>query len=73
MNKLMVWIAVLLGLGFVALAALYLMVPAGGLPTYIPGYLTGSDHIHTTHALASLVVGLLLWAYAWFASAKKVS
>ena len=59
-------IAGLLGLVAIALAAYYWLTPAGGLPTFLPGYEAGSDHIHSTHALGSLIIGLVLLALAWF-------
>ena len=59
-------IAGLLGLVSLALAVFYWMTPAGGLPAFLPGFEAGSDHIHTSHALGCLVVGLLLLVVAWF-------
>ncbi len=59
-------IAGILGLVFLALAAVYCLTPAGGLPSFLPGFEAGSDHIHVTHALGSLVVALILFAIAWF-------
>jgi hypothetical protein len=59
-------IAGILGLVFLALAALYVLVPAGSLPAFIPGFEAGSDHVHVTHALVSLVIALALFALAWF-------
>jgi len=42
------------------------LVPAGSLPAFIPGFEAGSDHVHVTHALVSLVIALALFALAWF-------
>jgi hypothetical protein len=58
----------ILGLVFVAIALVYWLTPAGGLPTFLPGFEAGSDHVHLTHALGSLVVALALFAVAivWF-------
>ncbi len=58
----------LLGLVFLALAAVYWLVPADGLPTFLPGFQAGFDHVHVRHALGSLVVALVLFAIAilWF-------
>jgi hypothetical protein len=52
-------IAALLCLAFLALAAVYFIYPAGSLPSFLPGFEAGSDHIHSTHALVSLVVALI--------------
>jgi hypothetical protein len=58
----------IIGLVFVAIALVYWLTPAGGLPTFLPGFEAGSDHVHLTHALGSLVVALALFAVAivWF-------
>jgi hypothetical protein len=68
MTRIVPLLAGLLGVVFLALAAVYWMTPAGGLPSFLPGFEAGSDHIHLTHALASLIVGLALFALAiiWF-------
>ncbi len=72
-NKALVSISIILGLIFVAVAIYYWMVPAGSLASFMPGYLDGSTQIHFKHGLASLIVGILLFIFAWFKSAKKNS
>ena len=61
-------ILVIFGLVFIATALVYWMTPAGGLPRFLPGFEAGSDHVHLTHALGSLLVALALFAIAivWF-------
>lgn len=61
-------ILVIFGLVFIAMALVYWMTPAGGLPRFLPGFEAGSDHVHLTHALGSLLVALALFAIAivWF-------
>ena len=66
-------IAGLLGLIALALAGYYYLTPAGGLPAFLPGFEAGSDHIHTSHALGCLVVGLVLLAAAVFAWVQRPS
>ena len=66
-------LAVVFGLGFVALAIYYWVTPADTLPMFVPGYDAAMTSPHIKHGIASLVVGLALLIYAWFASAKKVS
>jgi hypothetical protein len=66
MTKPVPLIAGILGVVFLALAALYGLTPAGSLPAFIPGFEAGSDHVHMTHALVSLIVALLLFVFAWF-------
>lgn len=71
MNSFFTILAGLLGLIGLALAAYYWITPAGSLPTFLPGFQAGSDHVHTTHALACLVVGLVLLAASWFAWSRR--
>ena len=72
MNKrIWAWISLLLGLACVCLAILYWITPAGSLPAYLPGYSAGSSTIHFKHGLASLILALGLFAFAWFQSGKQ--
>lgn len=73
MNKTLSVLAVVLGIAFVGLGIFYWMTPAGSLPLSLPGYELGSSHIHFKHGLASLILGLGLFAFAWFRSAPKQS
>jgi len=47
-------------------AVMYYVMPAGQLPTFMPGYIAGSDHIHTTHAIAAAVAAVVLFVIGWF-------
>jgi len=58
------WIVGVIGLVFVAIALVYWLTPAGGLPGFLPGFQAGSDHVHVTHALGSLLIALALFAIA---------
>ncbi len=73
MKKTLTILAVIFGIGFIALAVYYWMTPADMLPVFLPGYDAAKMVPHIKHGIASLVVGLALLIYAWFASAKKVS
>jgi hypothetical protein len=49
----------------VIVAIMYYVLPGGSLPTFFPGYVAGSTHIHFMHAVAAttgavvfLLVGL---------------
>jgi hypothetical protein len=64
-------LAALLGLVFLALAIAYFLIPAGGLPSFLPGFEAGSEHIHSTHAIVALIVALALFAFAWFQRARE--
>ncbi len=63
--------AILLGLAFVALAIVYIVVPAGSLPGFIPGFEAGSARIHVKHGIASLAVGIVLFGIAWFVGRSR--
>ena len=71
MKKITPILAFLLGLIFIALAFIYWSKQAGSLPSYFPGFEAGSLKIHYKHGVASLLLGLGTFAYAWFASGKK--
>ena len=59
-------IAYLLAIICVIAAVMYFVMPAGQLPTFMPGYLAGSSHVHTTHAIAAAVAAVVLFAIGWF-------
>jgi hypothetical protein len=58
-------LAYLLAIICVIAAAMYYFVPAGSLPTMVPGYIAGSSHIHTTHAIAAAMSAVVLFAIGW--------
>jgi hypothetical protein len=66
MKTIVVPVAVIVGLAFLALAALYWLTPAGELPAFVPGYAQGADKVHVMHGLGSLLIGLAALAFAWF-------
>ncbi len=57
-----VWAGIVVGVFFFAVAAIYFLVPANRLPTFMPGYNPDLDKIHTTHGLGFLVLGILGFA-----------
>jgi hypothetical protein len=57
-------IAGLLGVLFLAVAAMYWFVPAGGVPSFFPGFKAASAHI-VKHATGWLIIALVLFALAW--------
>jgi hypothetical protein len=58
-------IAGLLGLLFLFVAAMYSLVPAGDLPSFFPGFEADSAQFHVKHAIGSLVIALVLFAFSW--------
>jgi len=73
MTKPLPLLAGLLGVVFLVLAAVYWPTPAGSLPAFLPGFEAGSAHVHFRHALGSLIVALVLIAFAWFQRAPGKS
>lgn len=65
MNKPLVLAAVILGVVFLLLACVYWFVPAGLLPTFMPGFAEGSTQVHVKHGLIALVLALVLLGFAW--------
>jgi hypothetical protein len=65
-NRILVWLAVIVGLLLIAVAIVYWAEPAKSLPSFFPGHESGSDHHHVKHGIAAFLVGLACLAYAWF-------
>ena len=65
--------AVVLGIVFIVLGIVYFAVPAGSLPSWIPGHEAGSNHHHVKHGIASFLLGAALLIFAWFQTGKKGS
>jgi hypothetical protein len=61
-------VAGLLGVLFLIIAAVYWLIPAGGLPSFFPGFEAGADQVHFKHGLVALIVAIVLLAVAWFQS-----
>jgi hypothetical protein len=66
MKTVIVYSAIIIGLFFLGLAALYWMTPADNLPAFLPGYDPASTKPHLKHAFGMLVIGLVAFAAAWF-------
>jgi hypothetical protein len=58
--------AVILALILAVVAVVYLVVPAGSLPTSFPGYEAGSTHVHVKHGVVSGVAALVVFAIGWW-------
>jgi hypothetical protein len=52
-------------------AVMYFAMPAGSLPTFMPGYEAGSTHVHMKHAVVALVVAVVLFGLGWFAGRAR--
>jgi hypothetical protein len=58
-------IAYLLAIICAIAAVMYFTRTAGQLPSFMPGYLAGSDHVHMTHAIAAAVAAVVLFGVGW--------
>ncbi len=69
-NKSITLCSIILGIVLIAIAIIYWTVPAGSLPTFMPGYIASDTHLHFKHGLLALILGLLSFVLAWFKSGK---
>jgi hypothetical protein len=59
-------LAIVAGIALLALAALYFVDSADALPAFIPGHQAGSAHHHVKHGIATLLLGIGCFVFAWF-------
>jgi hypothetical protein len=64
-------VAALLGVVFLILALVYFLIPAGSLPSVLPGFEAGSEHVHSKHAIIALIAALALFAFVWYQRARE--
>jgi hypothetical protein len=70
-DRLLVALAVLVGIVLIVIAIVYWAEPAKSLPSFFPGHQAGSTHHHVKHGIAAFLVGLACLAFAWFRSGPK--
>jgi len=70
-RRLLVVLAIVVGIALIAIAVVYWVEPAKSLPSFFPGYQAGSSHHHAKHGIASFLVGLACLVFAWFNTGKK--
>ncbi len=68
-KRLIAALAAIAGVILIVIAIVYFAQPAHSLPGFFPGHEAGSNHHHTKHGIAALVVGLAAFVLAWFQSA----
>lgn len=71
MKKLLALALVLLAVLSAIIAVIYFTKSAGNLPHFFLGYIKGSNHKHTKHAVAFLALAVVLLIGAWMVSGKK--
>ena len=59
-------VAIILGLALIAVAIIYWVVPAGSLPSFVPGFEAGSDRVHMKHGIAAAVAAVLCFGFGWY-------
>jgi hypothetical protein len=70
-DRLLVTLAVVVGIVLIVIAIVYWAEPAKSLPGFFPGHQAGSNHHHTKHGIAAFLLGLACLAFAWFRSGPK--
>jgi hypothetical protein len=58
-------LAYLLAIICIIAAVMYFVMPAGSLPTFMPGYEAGSVHVHMKHAIIAIVAAVVLFLIGW--------
>lgn len=58
--------ALLLGILFLVIAAIYWADSASSLPSFFPGHDAASSHHHVKHGLAAAIVAIGCFVFAWF-------
>ena len=54
----------LIGVVLLIVAAVYFLVPAMELPSFLPGYEAGLERTRTKHAIITAVIGAIVLGYA---------
>jgi amino acid transporter len=70
-SRIIVVLAVLVGIVLLVVAGIYFADKAESLPSFFPGHQAGSTTHHFKHGIAAIAVGLALFAFAWFASGPR--
>jgi uncharacterized membrane-anchored protein YitT (DUF2179 family) len=70
-DRLLVVLAVVLGLVLIAIGIVYFAEPASSLPGFFPGHQAGSSHHHVKHGLAAFLLGVACLVFAWFRSGPR--
>ena len=58
-------VAFVLAIICIIVAVMYFFMPAGSLPTFMPGYEAGSVHVHMKHGIIAAVVAVVLFLIGW--------
>jgi ammonia channel protein AmtB len=72
-SRLLIAVAIVIGIALLVVAGVYFAEPAQSLPSFFPGHSATSTTHHYKHGIASVVVGLALLVFAWFASGPRTT
>ena len=64
-------IAFVLAIICIIAAVMYFVMPAGQLPTFMPGYEAGSAHVHVKHAVIAVVAAVILGVIGWLIGRRR--
>jgi len=64
-------VAYILAIICIIAAVMYFAMPAGQLPTFIPGYEAGSAHMHMKHAIIAVVAAAVLVLIGWLIGRRR--
>jgi len=64
-------LAYLLAIICIIAAVMYFVMPAGSLPTFMPGYEAGSVHVHMKHAIIAIVAAVVLFLIGWLIGRRR--
>jgi hypothetical protein len=70
-DRLLVVLAVIIGLVLIVVAIVYWAEPAKSLPGFFPGHEAGSAHHHVKHGIAAFLLGVACLVFAWFRSGPR--
>ena len=64
-------VAYILAIICIIAAVMYFAMPAGQLPTFMPGYEAGSAHMHMKHAIIAVVAAAVLILIGWLIGRRR--
>ena len=64
-------IAYILAIICIIAAVMYFVMPAGQLPTFMPGYEAGFAHVHVKHAVIAVVAAVILGVIGWLIGRRR--
>jgi hypothetical protein len=66
-------LAFLLAIICAVIAVMYYTTQAGSLPSFMPGYIPGSQHMHMKHAVIAAVAAIVLFVLGLFVGRSRTA